>query len=202
MKNEILDTPIIDSFEDFLDKGEKIIWRGFSVEHKDSIYRRNKDGIYAINFKNLFFYIFGSSIELTAALVLGFLFGVYNIIAILTSWIFYVIIFCILLLFLAFQAYVKKRRNNEYVITSKRILFQFAHLPKNDIQQIIFSELKDCIVNLDADGFGNLYLAAKNPENLPDKLFTDHSPKLDRIKNHEGAADLIRDGIKNANKLL
>ena len=50
MKNEILDTPIVDTFDSFLEKGEKILWTDSSIEIKDSFYNKNPDGTTSFRF--------------------------------------------------------------------------------------------------------------------------------------------------------
>jgi len=200
MKNEILDTPFLDTFEDFLDKDEKILWTGFTAENVDSIYIRNKDGSYSLNYGKLFLKILDFGMEfLTAVLIIGTPIAFYIFVEPAT-WKMYVPIIILFLLNFFFHYFIKNRRNNEYAITSKRILFQFARLPKNEIHQVLFSELKDCIVTLDKDHYGVIFLAAKNPQNLPDQLFEmdRHSPTLERIENPEEVAKIIRAVIRNA----
>jgi len=199
MKNEILDEPFHDPFGNSLTKDERILWHGFSIEPKDSIYTRNQDGVNSINFEKLISKILGAGLEfflghisipVLVFFVLGFAlyFSIYLFFAIL------------LLLIFIIQYYIKSKRTNHYAITEKRILFQFARLPKDEIHSIPFSDLKDCIVTLDSEDYGVLFLATKNPKNLPDKLFEKdrHSPTLERIENPNEVAKLIRQGIRNA----
>ncbi len=63
MNDNILDTPIIDTFENFLDKDEKILWTGFTAEAVDSIHDRNQDGRYSLNYSKLFLKILDFGIE-------------------------------------------------------------------------------------------------------------------------------------------
>ncbi len=202
MKNEILDEPfhVPKIFEDYLTKDEKILWKGFTVEPKDSIYTRNQEGINILNYEKLILKILNAGLNF---ITLGDLFSIPIIVVFVLGLAFYlsIYLFFIMLILGIFiiQYYIKSKRTNYYAITSKRILFQFARLPKEEIHSIPFSEIKDCIVTLDSEDYGVLFLATNNPKNLPDKLFEENrqAPTLEQIEHPNQVAQILRQTIRD-----
>lgn len=204
MKNEILDAPILDTFDDLLEKDEKIIWTGFSAEIKDSFYDKKEDGSSSFNFGKFLVKILDMGIEFLTGVGIAIAYIAFSWFIEPENWKFHLLLLVLILSIFSFSLFKKTRRSNQYAITPKRILFQFARLPKDEIYILPFSEIKNCIVTLDSNNYGILFLATKNPNSLPAQLFEEdrHSPTFERIENPEEVAALIRNGIKNANKLL
>lgn len=200
MKDEILDESFHDTFGDFLTKDEKILWKGFTVEPKDSIYTRNQEGVNILNYEKLILKILYAGLNF---ITLGDLFSIPVIVVFVLGLAFYLntYLFFIILMLSIFivQYYIKSKRTNYYAITSKRILFQFTRLPKEEIHSISFSDIKNCIVTLDSEDYGVLFLATKNPKDLSDKLFEKerHSPTLENIENPNQVAQILRQAIRD-----
>ena len=193
MKKEILDAPFRDSFSDFLEKGEEIVWT------------------YSPNDAPTFIGEKGSNLGV-AFLAMGF---AAPFIFALLYWSFSIKIPIVLALLAVLLFFRKKRmqrgaKRTQYVITQKRIFFQLPSFSKNKIQEIPFLDLKSMIVTTNGNGLGTIFLVAKNPESVTfdtyaldgDETKKRHQPTLELIENPEEVAQLIRQGIQNANKVL
>ena len=204
MKKEILDTPFRDSFEDFLHKDETIQWEKTIDEEIEIPVIFNDEGQWIFNYQLLikpflicsvfsffFYFLTGSTNRPFGAFV--------------------PYIFWIVALPKAYRIYGTKSHPTKYAITTKRILFRLSHLPKNEIHDIPFSEINNCIVTISEGNTGTIFLAVKNPKLIPFETFTildnnekewRHQPTLESIDEVNLVAELIRKGIENANRLL
>lgn len=202
MKNEILDTPIRDSFEDCLHKDEIIQWEKTIDEDIQTPIIFNDEGQLKFNLRNLAY-------SLLVAISITALFFYYippgsnsNIILLL--------FFSILISWLVrYKIYSTKIHPTQYAITSKRILFRLSHLPKNEIHDIPFSQIHYCNVTIEEGNSGTIFLTVKNSEVIPFETFTyveddkkewRHQPTLESIDEVNQVAELIRKGIENENR--
>ena len=200
MKKPILDTPFRDSFSDFLEKGETIVWEDSAIDPK-----------YAITpIKKNFFQLTRHNIIITilTAVALGIYIFFYD--QLVASGASLLVIAFILLL----SAFNKKHHKNdvaEFAISTKRILIKSNHSKNRLIYEIPFSQLNNCLVEEKKSGRGTIFLALKNPEEIQFETFTirdngeiekRHQPTLENIEDPQAVAKLIREGIKNANTKL
>ena len=97
----------------------------------------------------------------------------------------------------------------QYAITQKRIFFQFKS--QKEIHTIPFDDINNVIVNhykLEKKNIGVIFLAVKKPELISFETRNlkgsgkRHQPTLEFIEKVEEVAELIRQGIQNANRLL
>ena len=197
MKKEILDTPFRDSFSDFLEKGETIVWQGSAIDPKYAVAPIYK------NYFNL------NRREIIIMILAITLLGVYIF--------FYDVLkspelsFLVLVAFLLLNVfYTKYYRNDvaEFALTSKRILIKSNHSKYRVIYDIPFSQLNNCIVEEKKSGRGTIFLALKNPKEIPFETFTikdngeiekRHQPTLENIKDIDEVTQLIRKGIQQNN---
>ena len=109
------------------------------------------------------------------------------------------------------RIYGKTVHPTKYAITTKRILFRLSHLPKNEIHDIPFTRINNCIVTTTKANSATIFLSVKNPQLIPFETYKisyskaeerRHQPTLELVKNVNQVAELIRKGIENANKLL
>ena len=192
MKKEILDEPILDSFVDFLDKEEVILWTNATEERLTALdysYEKNNTLITPQQFSTSFIisfsmamliYIFSAKSIDVQSLVLGGIIGGFYI--------------SILHLLKSAPPHLEA-----YVITSKRILFKASYFPENEIHQIHFSQIKDFNPKLNSDTSISYFLVIKDPKSVSFKTLEHHQPTLDKIKDVEAVTQFLRQGIKNAN---
>lgn len=194
MKNQILDDPIRDSFADFLEKGETILWRG-NPQLNNSIF------------------------DIIVNDILKHLFGVILILFFLTIYFMELlgmfggfVIFSIFLIIQHFWVVFKNKKKKQtlYAISQKRIFFSFTEQKETIIHTIEFQELNNFIINQDKinNKSRTFFLSAKNPKSI---LFTTynfknndrrHQPTLELIEDHQAVSKLLEEGIKNVNTLL
>ncbi len=198
MKNKILDESFHDTFRDYLTKDEKVLWRGNSISFRDSLYVKNEDGTYSYSLKKLFTKVIENAIDFMIAIGVLLAQVIFFIFLEHKDSNFFLLVLLIVLLNYIYKLYKTLSKTNQYAITSKRILFQFARLPK-EIHAIPFTDIKNCIVTLDEDNHGVLFLATKNPKDLSDKLFEQdrHSPTLEQIENPNQVAQILRQAIRD-----
>ena len=191
MKNEILDELTRDSFADFLEKGETILWRGNP--------RLNKSLFYIIlsDLKNHFFGVVISLIILTLffKIFFGLLVGIF--------------VFSILLLFHHAWVFFKNRKKQQtlYAISQKRIFFSFNDPNETNIHIVDFTELENFIVTQDNFQLevSTFFLGVKNPSSITFTTYNlknsnrRHQPTLELIEDYKIVSKLLREGIKNAN---
>ncbi len=198
MKNEILDEPFHETFRDILTKDEKVLWRGNSMSFKDSLYTQNKGGQTNFNLKRLISKLSNAGIELTTGATIAFIYVAIFVFLGNNNAYIYVLGLLIIIVSFVFQFHQISKRTNHYAVTSNRILFQFAGLPK-EVHSIPLSDIKNCTVNLHEENHGVIFLKTKNPEKLSDKLFEEnrHSPTLEQIENPNQVVKIIRQAIQD-----
>jgi len=200
MKNEILDTPFHDSFSDFLEKGETILWTKTFEEEIEIPLILNDEGQISFHLKKIrWFIIFIIFLSIICLFVPNESGGL--------NWAFAGIIYVFGLVNLPryCKIYGKKIHQTSYAITHKQILFRLAHLPKNEIHSIHFSQIKSFITLGNKLNKMTFILSIKNPESIPFVTYAidlgeqRHQPTLENIEDHQAVAKLIREGIKNEN---
>ncbi|MFK8009004.1 MAG: hypothetical protein AB8H03_21760 [Saprospiraceae bacterium] len=198
MNREILDIPFRDSFSDFLDKGETIVWKDSAIELKYVIgpirshslqFSRNEQIIIFITTMLPFVYFFFYE-EL----------GKSNMV--LTP----LVIFSIFIYFFSGKYNISDAV--EFAISTKRILIKSNHSKQRIIYEIPFSQLSNCTVEEKKSGRGTILLALKNPNEIQFETFTikdkgeiekRYQPTLENIEDPQAVAKLIREGIKKSN---
>lgn len=193
MKNQILDELSRDSFADYLEKGESILWRGTP---------QLNNSIFDIITNDIQKHFFGVIIILTF-LTFYFMefFGIFGG-------------FVIFSLFLIFQhSWVvfknKKKKQTLYAISQKRIFFSFTERKETSFHTIEFQELNNFIINQNRinNKSKTFFLAVKNPKSISFTTYNfkdndrRHQPTLELIEDHNTVAKLLREGIENGNKL-
>ena len=204
MKREILDEPIRQLVDDFLEKEESVLWEG--TPSIDSL-----DG-------SFFFILFIAAFP-GLFLLLWYLTMTENQLNSFYQIAGSVIIFFSILLSYNYSKQLKRIRTH-YFITQKQILFQL----KKEIHSIPFTEINNIlIIDFDPIGdpdyeddsiylnkpdkdplFGTIFLAVKNPKLIPFQTYDFRTrekraqPTLELIKTKK-AGELIHQGIKNAN---
>ena len=200
MKKLILDTPFRDSFSDFLEKGETIVWEDSAIDPKFAVTPIKKN----------FFQFTRRRIIITilTALALGIYIIFYD--TLVSSNITFLFIAFILML----SALDKKHHGNdiaEFALSTKRILIKSNYSKNRVIYDIPFSHLNNCIVEEKKSGRGTIFLALKNPVEIPFETFTikdngeiekRHQPTLENIADPQEVAKLIREGIRNTNESI
>ena len=189
MKKEILDIPIRDSFIDFLDKGEKLLWTNATEERMSELnysYKENNTIItpeqfvtaFIISFSiGLLFYIFSAkSADLQSLIFYSIIGGIY---------------ICIFHLLKRAPPHLEA-----YVITPKRILFKTSYFPNNEIHQIYFSQIKDFIPQSNRIRSMSFILVIKDPKSVHFKTLERHHPTLENIKDFDEVTKLLRQGIQ------
>lgn len=191
MKNQILDEPIHDSFADFMEKGETILWRGnprLNKSHFDSILQD----------------------------IIGHLTGVTIILFILTLhlkdfiglWGGPVFLIIYLMIQHFWVIYInRKKKNTNYAISQKRIFFSFTNRKTTNIHILEFKELKNFIANQDKfySKTNTFFLALKNPKSISFTTYNlkngerRHQPTLELIEDAKAVSKLLKEGIKNIN---
>jgi len=197
MKKEILDEPFADSFSDFLEKGETIIWTD-NAQSPDFAVVPIGQKFWNLNPGQ------GVKVFLYVCLtILCFYF--------LTLFAPYIvgIIFILGITILFFR-----KRNTfhkavaEYAITSKRILFKSNISKKREILQIPFLEIKNCLVVNGENKRGTIFLVVKRPKLIPFDTYAlnddgaierRHQPTLENLKDIDQVAQLIRQQIQQNN---
>ena len=198
MKKEILDTPFQDSFSDFLEKGERIVWRNEVPILPRFLYRINEDGNEKIDFFEVMKW--GGTV----------VFVLYHIIneSVPYKWI---VLFCLVVIIVTIISQRTERHQTEilpeYMITQKRVLFRLLEAPGKEIYEIPFSQIRNCIVvKNEWSEKGVIFFAVKNPETISFDTYGGDGirsqPTFEDIENPDEVAQLIRQGIQNANKLL
>lgn len=202
MKKQILDTPFRDSFEDFLHKDETIQWEKTINEEIEIPVIFNDEGQWKFSFGKL-------ANNLLFAVGITIFFFYYsatdpNLILIFLPFFTILIAF-----FINHRLYSTRIHPTQYAITTKRVLFRLSHLPKNEIHDIPFSQINNCIVTISEGNTGTIFLAVKNPQLIPFETFTildnnekewRHQPTLESIDEVNLVAELIRKGIENTNR--
>lgn len=199
MKKIILDEPIRDSFADYLDKGETILWQFRPIPtNAITISTFRKQPIH-IGLQELV-----SNVGLTILLI-GYVFFLSE--ANNPFHIFFTISFTLLILILSIIRIINISQKTEYAITQKRIFFRLAHLPEQEIQQIQFSEINNCVLSINKNGTGTIFLAVKDPANIPfdtyenletqkDSAAKRSQPTLENVEEPQSVVQLIRQGIQ------
>lgn len=197
MKKEILDAPLIkDSFEDFLEKNETIIWKGDANDPAYAITPRKRNS-FSVDKWDL--------IKLGVA-ILGI---VILIIIYFVNKGFFMIAF-IVIAALNGLLYNRKNLNSkiiEYAITSKQIIIHSNYSKNNTFYNIPFTEIKNCIVTInEKEKRGTIFLVLKEPDRVEFETYwvkdngeieKRHQPTIENISNPHEVGDLIREGIKN-----
>ena len=194
MKNQILDEPIRDSFSDYLDKGETILWSEnprLNISYFNHILKEPVEQLIIAIAIVLFltFYLLeflgplgGILIFLTYLIIEHFWVGFRNI----------------------------KNKTTLYAITQKRIFFSFNPLTKATIHSINFMDIKNFQINQNNfDKKSNtVFLSLKNPTSITFTTYNlkngegRHQPTLELIEDAKTVAELIHQGIKNTNTSL
>ncbi|MFK8009003.1 MAG: hypothetical protein AB8H03_21755 [Saprospiraceae bacterium] len=197
MEKLILDTPFRDSYSDFLEKGETIVWKDSAIDPKYAVVPVKKK---LFNFNRN---------EILIIILAGFFLGIYivfydKLAASGTSF----LVIVLLLLLNVFHKQHYKNHIAEFALSTKRILIKSNHSKDRVIYEIPFSQLNNCIVEEKKSGRGTIFLDLKNPAEIQFKTFTiidngeiekRHQPTLENIEDPQAVAKLIREGIKNAN---
>lgn len=199
MKKEILDTPFHDSFSDFLEKGETIIWTDSAIDLKYVVapirshsfqFTRNEQIIILLSSLLPIVYFFFHE-ELSKSKI----------------------IFAPLIIFGIAISFLRKKYNIndavEFAISPKRILIKSNHSKNRVIYEIPFSQINNCIVEEKKSGKGSIFLELKNLEKIPFEIYTfkdngeigkPHQPTLENIDDPQAVAKLIREGIEDAKR--
>ena len=163
MKEPILDTPFRDSAFDFLEKGETIIWRGQPTFMDNRYLDSDKQSSwYALFLVVTTFILFIKQISII--LIVAY-FVLMCSIKVATFWI------------------PKNKRNINYAITQKQIIFQFKKnwFGKNNFHVIPLSEIKDIIVVMKYDLDKMEKKHAKIYEAIPQFYQTEVAKKIGTI---------------------
>lgn len=189
MKKLILDTPFRDSFSDFLEKGETIIWRGtprLNISYFNYILKKPLEQIPIFLLVTLFLTVFFLDFfGPLGGIIINFIF-----IIIQHFWV---------------EFNNRKKKRTHYAITQKRIFFSFKILTKTNIHTIYFSELLNFQVNQDKfDRKENtFFLAVNNSKSIAFTTYNfkngeqRHQPTLELIEDAKTVSKLLRNGIKN-----
>ncbi len=197
MKKLILDTPFRDSFSDFLEKGETIVWEDSAIEPKYAVVpvKRNR---FDFNRNEIL-------IIILAAILLGIYIVFYEALA--SSRASFLVIAALLLLNIFYKQHYKNDVA-EFAVSTKRILIKSNHSKNREIFEVPFSQLNNCIVEEKKSGRGTIFLAFKNPDKITFETFTirdnneiekRHQPTLENIEKPQAVAKLIREGIRESN---
>jgi len=180
MKNQILDELTRDSFSDFLEKGEKIIWVGKPNLTMESTWK-NKLG-------KISFIIFSILILLEAFL--------YN--KILLAWV--KLFFLLLFTFTLYRIYYAKKKDVEqiqYAITSKNIIFKLTNL---DFRKLPLTSILNIKVIRNENHLPSIELVVKEGARFETYILHDNknrfvtkrkTPTLEHIENTEEIIQLI-----------
>lgn len=199
MNNQILDTPFRDSFSDFLEKGETIVWEGSPTDPEYAIVPVKK-GLIDFNRNQIIMWI------LATIFIMTYIFFYDELIATGASF----LIIGLVLLLGALNKKHHKRDFAEYAISTKRVLFKSNHAKQKMYFDLPFDQLTNCIVVEKEPGRGTIFLALKNPTAIAFETFTvkdngevekRHQPTLENIENPQAIAKLIREGIQRTNLL-
>lgn len=181
MKKQILDEQIRDSFFDYLDKGETILWRG----HPE------KSNLTFIHEIILFLVTNFISLVTTIVSTQKYTIGIVILLIIST------------VMVISRIKRIKRMKATNYAITQKRIFFQFYHKKQRTIHQIHFSNVKNILLDVTPDV---IYIGTKNPSQINFDTYNfnlilekRHQPTLELIKDIEQVAQLIRQGIQQNN---
>ncbi len=215
MKKLILDTPFCDSFSDFLEKGETIVWEGQPSWKSGYQYDATPD-----EYGNYMQFTFWSIVIIViAAMILN---GTSTLI--IACSIVAIIIFKILP-----SLMLSNKRNFKYAITQKQVFIEFKKniIGKQEIHSIPLSEIKDILLVMTYDlkrikaeyqeaaqpipGFyqkegldkiGTIFIVPHNPQaikfdtvNLQNNEKR-HLPTLELLDDVNEVAKVIRQGIK------
>lgn len=216
MNEQILDTPFKDSFFDFLEKGETIIW-----QEQPSLNTAFHGGFNAgpSDYDNHFFW---------AVSILGTAYLIF-----ITKVLVIAIVFLSGLLFFGklLPMWERRQKNSiEYAITQKQLLFQFKNpwsnksacysIPLSEIKTIIVikkydierlkaeyrAEYDATLTTYDKEGLdkiGTIFISTQHPELVPfetKELSTNnkrHQPTMESLDNVEEVAALIKKQMKN-----
>jgi len=193
MKNLILDELIPDSFSDYLEKGETIVWQA-SADKKEYSIAPTKPEREKVTVKNF-------SLDI---LFLIFFFVSFYFIENLSNGEFYLLAFSLMFLFILIERI--RSKPIKYAITTHRVLFKSIISRKVRMYEIPLSEINQCIIVENNNQKGTIFLAIKNPDTIDFDTLRNgekrHQPTLENIENPEAVAELIREGIKNVNTLL
>lgn len=189
MKNEILDEPIRDTFSDYLQQGETIVWEGQPRQNNPFT---GGFGVGVFIFCFYFLLMHDAFKPFTIPIIISILVG-----------------------HIVFTVYKnKKKGKTKYAISQKSVFFQIRSLGKTEIHTIPFEDLNNVIVTENdfylsfKKGIGVIHLGHKNPAQLNfttydfDITERRHQPTLELIEDVNKIAELIRQGIRNVNTLL
>lgn len=205
MKNEILDDIIHDELRSLLKRGERVIWEGQPS---------NK-----INWK---IHSFGNTLEIVINNVISWFFvilfgGILLSILFLIFWgssgkTKFMLASGVLIALLSIYYRGYQKRRTKYIISNERILFQlwkqekvlFGNwiLGRREFHSIPFSEINNMTIVEDAPNKGAIFLAVKNPNDIPFDTFNfssgerRHQPTLELIEEVKEVGDYIKMGIK------
>ncbi len=204
MKNQILDELTRDSFSDFLEKGEKILWQASAKKPGYSIIPINNDTKPKKEQSILMSIISNILFEIVGAMFLALVFFI------LSPFLDEGAFWGLGLLILLFAFFYNRLKNSptKYAITNKKVLFKSTQSRKVKFYEIPFSEINDCVVVENKNKRGTIFLAMKNPESIPFDSFTildtkeivkQHQPTLENIEDFDKVAQLIRQGIQQHN---
>ena len=217
MKKLILDTPFRDSFPDFLEKGETIVWEGKPSLKSDSAFSSDPE-----DYNNY------DRHAMVAVFIIGLIFLLTAEDTPYVAWFSFIVLTFLAVILPAWMRKIKK--NYSYAITQKQIIFQFKKnwFGKNNFHTILLSEIKDVIVVMKYDiekmeeryaetyeavpvfyqtkaakKIGTIFLVPRHPQminfettNLSnnDKR---HQPTLELLEDANAVAKIIREGIRN-----
>ncbi len=187
MKKEILDEPIRDSFFDFLEQGEKVLWEGEPV----------KD----------YTYLFISYVFVSFLILLGLV-----IYSSSKSWFALILFMTFIIVPFVYTNFKQLKRKNEvrYAITQHRVFFRQKINREIQIDSISFKHIPRVYLNNNDDysKTGNISFLLKKPakgkfwtytidNNHPHEL-----PTFEHVKNPKEIIQLLQQQIKNANTSL
>lgn len=181
MKNQILDELTRDSFSDFLEKGETILWEGQPEKNKLTFIHE------IILFLITNFISFVTTVISTQKYTIGIMI--------------LIIIFTVMVISRIKR--IQRMKTTYYAITQKRIFFQFYHKKQKTIHQIHFSNVKNIFLDVTPEV---IYIGIKTPSQINFSTYNfnlilekRHQPTLELIKDIEQVAQLIRQGIQQNN---
>ena len=199
MKKLILDTPFRDSFEDFLEKGEKIVWRGASEKGGNSVVpvEIEKPNPTAQMLLSVLVFIYFSGL-----LYFDFIYEKE-----ITFWVMVLVRSVLTFIYVLWNHLFSKP--SEYAITNRRVFFKSHHNRKEKIFEIPFLEIINCVVVENENEDGTIFLGVRNPAAIPFDTFAvgkserekRTQPTLENIEAPQQVAQLIRERIRK-NKTL
>jgi len=149
MEHEILDTPFNDSFNDFLEKGETIIWTG----KPQGSYSLDRFEITILVFLLFLLFFSWTSSKDTFIFIIA------------------IIVFFSWLIFTSKRKDIHEEQNTVYALTQKRIFYEFKNKNTSKVFFIPIKNIKAVRVTQNI-----IYIDTKRSEVIPFDVFEFHEP--------------------------